>query len=197
MAKKKVHVSRKAAGKPGKKKNVNTPARKRASAGSASRAKPAAVAHLAWTHAMFEKVLDGFPEDKAAFQPSPTDNHLAWTLGHMATAYAWFATLLGAKMMPLPEIYTALFGPGAKPTPDPAAYPPLAELRANFKSAFARFTEAVKKQSPADLNKPPAAESHGFGKTRQEVILLTAWHDGWHAGQVSSLRRALGLPTVM
>lgn len=194
MAKKKVHVSRKAAGKPGKKKSVNKPARKRS---PASERKPAAGAHLAWVHAMFEKVLDGFPEDKATFQPSPTDNHLAWTLGHMTTAYAWFATLLGARMMTLPERYTTLFGPGAKPTPDPAAYPPLAELRANFKAAFGHFTDAVKKQSPADLNKPPAAESHGFGKTRQDVILLTAWHDGWHSGQVSSLRRALGLPSVM
>jgi uncharacterized damage-inducible protein DinB len=197
MAKKKVHVSRKAAGKPGKKKKVNAPSRKRPSAGGASGAKPAAGAHLVWVHSMFEKLLDGFPEDKATFQPSPSDNHLAWTLGHMATAYAWFASLLDGKMMTLPESYNTLFGPQSKPTSDPKAYPPVAELRQSFKAAYDRFTDAMKKLSPADLNKPPAAESHGFGKTRQEVILLTAWHDGWHSGQVSSLRRALGLPPVM
>ena len=50
---------------------------------------------------------------------------------------------------------------------------------------------------PADMLKATVTDSHGFAKTRMDVLIRAAWHEGWHSGQLGSLRRALGLPTIM
>jgi hypothetical protein len=44
---------------------------------------------------------------------------------------------------------------------------------------------------------PCVGDSHGLASNRIEVIDRNAWHEGWHSGQLSSLRKALGLPGIM
>jgi hypothetical protein len=195
MAKKKVHAARKAAGKTSKKKKVSKSARAKAATGSP--AKAVAAANLKWVHDLLDKLVATFPEDKATFQTAGTDNHLMWTLGHLAVTYSWLASLVDGKAFTLPESYNALFGYQSKPTGDASTYPPIAEVKKNCAAAFGRLTDAIAKISGADLEKPTASDSFGFAKTRHEAILRAAWHDGCHSGQISSLRRALGLPSVM
>lgn len=151
---------------------------------------------LAFAHGTTTALLADWPADKLTFQPSPTDNHALWTIGHLASIYQWFASLLDGTYPPLPDNYNALFGMGSKPVADPAAYPPVAEVRANLDRMYARFAELAARIRPADAGKPTIGDSHGFCRDRADVIDKAAWHEGWHSGQLSSLRRALDLKGI-
>jgi hypothetical protein len=150
-----------------------------------------------FAHDSTTALLADWPEDKLTFQPSPTDNHALWTIGHLAATYQWFATLLDGTRAPLPDNYYTLFGTGSKPVADPAAYPPAAEVRAHFNRAYQRFVDLAARIRPADAAKPTIGDSHGFCRDRADVLDKAAWHEGWHAGQLSSLRRALGLKGII
>jgi hypothetical protein len=201
MAKKKVHAARKNSGKGTKKKVRKSAGRPRAKASapaaSPAAAKVSAVALMNWVHSTTEALINGIPADKATFQTSPTDNHLLWTIGHLATAYSWFASLIDGKTASLPESYDKLFGYKSTPSADLSGYPSLEEVRKSYAAAYQRFNDAVTGLKPADLHKPTAADAHGFANSRLDVIHKTVWHEGWHCGQLSSLRRALGLPPMM
>ncbi len=160
-------------------------------------AKQRAIANLRFVREITNKLIKDFPETKATFQASPTDNHLAWTLGHMAMTNAWFVGLATGKKADLPEGYEALFGYKSTPKADAGLYPPLAELKRHDAAQFEALIESIEKHGDDDLAKVCAGDSGGFAKDFHEIADRAAWHEGWHAGQVSSLRRALGLPSVM
>jgi hypothetical protein len=201
MAKKKVHASRKAAGKSVKKKHLKPAAKtrktSRSAAGSAPDAARAAIDTLAWVHATTDKLIDHIPAADALHQPCGTDNHLLWTVGHLAVTYCWFASLLDGRPVDIPAGYNERFGYGSKPVADAAAYPSLAEVRKHYAAAYQRMMDAVSRLKPSDFGKPTVADSHGFARTRLDVVLRAAWHDGWHSGQLSAIRRSLGLPSIM
>lgn len=152
---------------------------------------------LNFAHGMTTALLADWPTDKLTHQSVPTDNHALWTIGHLAMTYSWFASLLDGHMTPMPDSYNPLFGMGSKPVADPTIYPPMGEVRHHFDSAYARFIELAAKIKPADATKPTVGNAHGFCKDRADVLDKAAWHEGWHAGQLSSLRRVLGLKSVM
>ncbi|MBX3401773.1 MAG: DinB family protein [Phycisphaeraceae bacterium] len=150
-----------------------------------------------WAHGTTIALLADWPADKLTFQPSPHDNHALWTIGHLATTYQWLASLLDGTWAPLPDNYNAMFGMGSKPVPDAAAYPPMSEVRSHFDRAYERFVDLAARIRSADASKPTIGNSHGFCRDRADVLDKAAWHEGWHSGQLSSLRRALGLKSIM
>jgi hypothetical protein len=160
-------------------------------------AKAAAIENMIFAHNFVIRACEGFPDDKLCYQNCPADNHPLWTLGHLATGYDWFAGLLDGKPSQLSEETQKLFGGAGKPQPDASVYPPLGEVRATCDAAWKRMLRAAQNTSEADLSAPPATPAGSFASDRLTVINRTAWHDGWHAGQVSTLRRSLGLPGLM
>jgi hypothetical protein len=204
MAKKKSRASRRpaprtaahgkrarAAESRGKGRPANKPARPTLSA------KTSAIQGMTFAHDFVMRACQGFPDDKLCHQNSPADNHPVWTLGHLATGYDWLAGLLDGKPSQLSEDTQKLFGSASKPQADASIYPPLEQIRATCDSAWKRLLRAAQNSSDTDLASAPVSPTGGFAKTRLDVIHRVAWHDGWHAGQVSTLRRALGLPGLM
>lgn len=122
-----------------------------------------ALRSLAFAHAITEKAIAGFPESKLTHQPSPTDNHLLWTIGHLTTTYAWFKSCFDGAMFPLPDSYNDLFGMGSKPKSDHAAYPGIVELKRHFESSYEAFIAAAKSSatpiSPSLPQPKPAASA--------------------------------------
>jgi uncharacterized damage-inducible protein DinB len=195
-----------------KKKNKRTPGKKvvrksqskktAKKSGSASAAHAAGevargVALLRWVHDMTGKLCAGFSEPQMLAQPAATDNHLLWQLGHMASSYAWFAKLLDGKPATLGETYDKLFGSGSKPLADRAMYPAHAEIRRVHDEQYNRLVMAAAKMTDEDGLGPTAADAHGFATSKLDALYKCIWHEGWHQGQISSLRRSLGFPTVM
>lgn len=175
-----------------KKKGASSKANKTEGPGLAALALEA----VTWCHAALEGLLKDWPEEKLTHQVSPTDNHPVWTMGHLSTGYEFFASLLDGKPPAISEQYKKLFGFGSQPVANAANYPSMSEVRAAKERSWNRLLDAVKAQSDADMLKPPTGDASGMAKNRFEVVRLICWHDGWHQGQLSSQRKALGLRSI-
>jgi len=151
---------------------------------------------LAWAHGTMEMLLEGFPDDRATFQPTPIDNHLLWTLGHLADTYYVYANMLDGRRREPPFDYVRLFGFGSKPVDDPAIYPSLAHVRAEYDRAYELLVAVISQQTDADLAKPLLGDNAWLAANRLDAVFKMVHHEGWHQGQISSIRRALGLKSI-
>ncbi|MBX3317434.1 MAG: DinB family protein [Phycisphaeraceae bacterium] len=156
-----------------------------------------AIAFLRFAASTADAQIGSMPDEHALSQLHGADNHAAWTLGHQALSRAWFASSISGVMPPIPETYSALFGGKSKPSADPGMYPSLDELRANYSSSLHALIAAAESLTDADLDKPAHGDSGGWLTSRLDALLKAAWHEGWHGGQIATLRRGLGLPPLM
>jgi len=151
------------------------------------------VEFLEFCHGMVVKAAE-WPADKMTAQAPGQPNHCLWTLGHLATTYDWASGLLDGKGSQLPETYNALFGMGSSPSPDAKAYPPAAEVRTAFERAYERLRAAAATLTPSQQAESLKEATGGFASTKMDMVHKMGWHDGWHLGQLSTLRKFLGLP---
>jgi hypothetical protein len=154
-----------------------------------------AVEHTRFVHTMIYDWSKGFDEAKATAQAPGNMNHLLWTYGHLAHSYDWFTSALATTSKACPANYKALFGGGSKPTSDPKAYPSLAQVRAEFDAARDRFIKAI--ETTPDLFAKPLMDGGGWLANKMQAVDRNAWHVGWHLGQLSNLRRELGMAPLM
>lgn len=150
---------------------------------------------LAFAHDMLTKAA-AFPDDKTTAQAPGQPNHCLWTLGHITLTYEWASGALDGKKSTLPEAWNGLFGMGSKPAADAKAYPPMAEVRKAYEQAYARLAGIAASLTPAQLNESVKESTGGFASTKADMLYKTAWHDGWHLGQLTTLRKFLGLPAL-
>ncbi len=85
---------------------------------------------------------------------------------------------------------------GTKPTDNPGDYPALEEVTAAFGEALQRVTSAAETLTAETLFAPPAQDTGGWVTDRYDALVKAAWHNGWHVGQLSSLRKAMGMPAM-
>lgn len=150
--------------------------------------------HLRFADSVVHMMLKGFPREQWHVQPSPTDNHVLWCLGHLARSNDWFASMFDGAPMRLPESYKPLFGFGSSPQPSAGAYPPADELLEAYKQSLTRLIGVV--EACTDFDAPAAIDTGGFVKNKHEGATRAAFHLGWHIGHISSVRRALNLPSA-
>ena len=151
---------------------------------------------LGFAHGILVKASK-WPDDKITHQAAGQPNHCLWTLGHLASTYEWASGLIDGNASALPSTYGALFGMGSTPTPDAKGYPPIAEVRSQFDSAFNRLMAGAKAATDAQLAESLKEATGGFAENKMDMIYKMAWHDGWHLGQLTTLRKHLGLPSVL
>lgn len=152
--------------------------------------------NLDWIRAKTNDLVKDFPTDKALHQPSPTDNHLIWALGHLALTDEWIHSMLDPQFKSiLPESYKTLFY-GSKCEGDPKKYPTLNEVRKNFDAAHESLMKTVKAASEQTLNKSVKEVSGGFAEDGYDALFKGVWHEGWHSGQIAGLRKSLNLKSI-
>jgi uncharacterized damage-inducible protein DinB len=139
------------------------------------------------------KLVDGIPPDKLCHQPVPNANHALWVLGHLACSDDFFATHLGGRESVIDEKWPELFGMGSKPIDDPGAYPSLEEVLAALERARQTMLETFQAMGEQKLMSPTPDDWQAFAPTYAVVMGSVAFHEGFHAGQVSAIRRSLGL----
>lgn len=154
------------------------------------------IAHLEFVRSMSHKILAGFPEDKLCHQRSASDNHPLWAMGHIASTDVWIGSALGIEGMITPDNCEKLFGMGSKPTGNIRDYPPVADLRKAFEHNRALLLNWFRTATPAQLAISLKEKSGGFLEDPTAALLLSSWHEGWHFGQVATLRKDLGLPSA-
>ena len=123
-------------------------------------------------------------------------NHALWVLGHLACTDNYFLTSLGQREAVIEESWNKLFGMGANPIADPTAYPSLGEIKAGLQRTRDALIDWLGSLDEQQLAAPLPDELLGFAPTFAAVAGSIAWHEGFHAGQLSAIRRSLGLPRL-
>ncbi|MHC4065464.1 MAG: DinB family protein [Planctomycetota bacterium] len=156
-------------------------------------AKQHALTVLTFSRANTNRLLEDIPQDKLLHQTQDGGSHALWVMGHLAVTDDTIAGSYDSGGKKLPENYPELFGMGSKRTTDAAAYPPAGEVRERFVAARQRLLQAVETADAAVLDEALPQESRGFAPDKLGLLFSIAWHEGLHAGQLTMVRRSLGL----
>lgn len=157
---------------------------------------------------LFTRFMAGFDEGNRTRQAPSLPNHAAWTLGHLALTMHRFAERFDGKGLPESDYLTGdgrrgdqkrydteSVNIGSRPTDEPAIYPTLDRGRAVFEAALDRLATALASLDDARLSE---IQPWGKGEMRiDELATRIMFHNGIHAGQMTDLRRALGMPGVI
>lgn len=138
---------------------------------------------------MTDKLVDGFPDDKAVFQPQPWINHVLWQVGHIGRTDDWITGMFDGHESEAPTGYAELFDFGSALVDD---YPPFDEVIAFYRTSRQRLLNALDGASDDQL----ARNVPEWGTDMLGVMFGQAWHEGWHAGQISVIRKSLGLKPI-
>jgi uncharacterized damage-inducible protein DinB len=149
---------------------------------------------LAFARRLTTGLLEDLPADKLTFQACPGANHALWIAGHLTYADNGFRTQLGKQESVCPESWDALFGMGSKPTADASAYPSMSEVMEKMTEARARLEAWFESMTDEQLAEPLPGDWAQFASCYGELMSNLASHESLHAGQLSMIRRALGMP---
>jgi uncharacterized damage-inducible protein DinB len=137
--------------------------------------------------------LEEIPEDKWCYQPFEGANHVAWILGHLAQSDNYFVTQLADRPNVMPPAWDELFGMGSRPTSDRARYPAPSELRDILRARREELITWVRGLPEKKLEAPLPEDWHPFAPTYGSLPDAIAWHEGLHAGQLTAIRKSLGI----
>jgi uncharacterized damage-inducible protein DinB len=143
-----------------------------------------------------EELFDAIPADQFLHQPCPGGNHALWTLGHLATVNQYFLKNLAGRDGAVFEKHKAMFFAKSQPSPDAASYPPLDVVRDYYKTTRADFRSWVESLTDEQLAGPPPEQFQKFAPTLGNILMRLLWHEGMHYGQLTVVRKSLGLTPV-
>ena len=121
-------------------------------------------------------------------KPGDDSNHLMWVVGHLIVHRGHALKLMGHQW---DASWATLFARGAERVADDE-YPSSEEMKTAFEQVSSDLATAMT-NPPADLlaKDAPSGFPSFDGKVSGNIALL-AFHDSYHAGQVSYLRKWLG-----
>ena len=115
-----------------------------------------------------------------------TGPSIAWTIGHLCHYKIKVLELLG---QPRENVFAAQFD--GTPASDGSDYPPLAELAASFAALHADQCTALA-SSVDRLDMPMPGRGPHDEKRVLDTVLFLAWHEAYHIGGISAIRREQG-----
>jgi uncharacterized damage-inducible protein DinB len=147
---------------------------------------------------MSESLLSAFktPRDWT-FQVHPQANHALWFAGHVGTVDNFMISLLAPEKAVEKPGYREKFGMGSRPTADPDAYPPPAEVLAFMRERRQAVLDLLAALEEEDLQRACPKGAPPMMPDMASVFEAAAWHEALHAGQVTVARRALGHPPMV
>lgn len=154
------------------------------------------------------RFLPGFTNENRTKQVEHLPNHVIWTLGHLSMYMSHVAGVIDGGTLPESDFVqgdgsagsadrfdTEAVGFGSKPVDDPARYPSLERGRAIFEAAVDRLAAAVRGAHARTLNK--RIDWAGTPIVVHTLVSRLVFHNGFHAGELADLRRALGFERVI
>jgi DinB superfamily len=147
---------------------------------------------------LFNNVLDGIEDRKGSDRLSDYVNHLQWIAGHLTNSRYHLSPALGlASHFPFEDVYTDL----SQPPPynraiDPSVkYPSLTEIKKSWNEFAPGFADKISGLSSEQLGTETPV-TVPTGKTLSDLLSFIASHESYHIGQMSIIRKYLGLPAM-
>lgn len=115
------------------------------------------------------------------YRPGPGRAHIGWQFMHCAATHDRY---LNVRLLNGKEKDTALVSTyGGGSTPSDTAVPTFADIRSKLEQTFAPFRQFIVSASEADFQKPVSFPNNTI-KSVSESVLLMAWHEAHHQGQI-------------
>lgn len=161
------------------------------------------IRQLDFNLAYAKKLVEDVKEEQMTIKPAPgLDNHPAFTLGHLATAYANLMNNLTGEFI-LADGFKEVFlrtGPGdpTLPNADANVYPTKTRLLAEMEKQHKRLIDHLLKMDPKKFAENFDWRFSSFFPTYQDrIMFLCVNHYAMHLGQLAAWRRAMGLPSAL
>lgn len=143
---------------------------------------------------LFNNVLQGIADADAGIRISDNINHLQWIAGHLNASRYGIAGLLGLEAS---FKYMSIYADATQPPPGNRAldatitYPTLTDIMQCWNDFAPAFNHAVSNLPNQQLDEalPPGLPF----KTLIDLLSFVASHESYHIGQMSIIRRYLGL----
>jgi len=140
--------------------------------------------------------IQAVPEAWMFLQPGGLVNHPAWELGHLHCSDQIVAKVLGNR--DVDQTVLQNFGQGSTPTQDTGVWTRVFGTRDRaidrVRTLHAEVVGMMRALTPQRLEEAPSVERAraAFPKIG-DMVAYMLWHEGYHAGQVSQWRRAVGM----
>ena len=139
------------------------------------------------TEIINKAIADVSPEDWFR-KPGDDSNHLMWLLGHVVVHRGLVLKTLGGQWN---SSWAPLFVRGSERVDD-AEYPRVDDMRAAWNEISEQLKAALSEPPEEVLTRPAPEGPPSFDKKLSGNVAFLAFHDTYHTGQMSFLRKWLG-----
>jgi len=135
------------------------------------------------------KAIGEISPDRWFDKPGSDSNHLMWVLGHLVWARGNILKILNE---PVDTPSPSLFARGAKQS-EQGEYPSAEEMKNAWNEVSAKLSTVLAEPSTEILSKSaPEGGAPSFDGKVSGVLAFLAFHESYHVGQVSYLKKWLG-----
>jgi len=148
---------------------------------------------------LFNNVLEGIEDTHGGDRLSDHVNHLQWIAGHLTGSRNGIAALLGMQpTFPYREVYSdpTKPPPGNRPIDASITYPPLSDIRFWWNDFAPGFVSALNSMDEAQVVKEMPFSLPIGGNSLLDMLSFVASHESYHIGQMSLIRKYIGLPAM-
>jgi hypothetical protein len=143
------------------------------------------------THNVFKLTVDGLTLEDSLIQPQPAGNCLNWVVGHLLCVYDQLLPLLGQAPVMQPGALKR-YERGSAPIKSASEAMELSYLLTGIDEAVARVDAGLQGLSDETLDSPAPFSPTGRPETVRSLVSLILFHQAYHTGQASLLRRLAG-----
>ena len=138
---------------------------------------------------LVNKALDNLSDDVAHKRVNDKGSSLHWIIGHIANSRHYLGGQLNAgTVFENSELYN-----GGTPLKEPSAYHTIAEIKKIFEDVSGKFMTKLAELTDDDINKKLENKLPVKDDTMLGEIAFFSLHESYHVGQLSYIRRQLGM----
>ena len=136
--------------------------------------------------------FEGMDETTARQRPNARTNSAAFLACHLIDSRHYLLSLLGR----LGENPVARFVGSARSIDDVGALPPLADVRAAWRSVSTTLEACLAELSDAELTAPSPQRFPVEDRSLLGAVAFLLQHESYHVGQLALIRKYFGLPAM-
>jgi uncharacterized damage-inducible protein DinB len=155
------------------------------------------LATLAFSRGVTMKLLEAIPAESRLVCPIEGAHHVMWIAGHVAMTDDYFLKAVGGQESVIDESWEKLFGMGSTACEDASVYPSWDEIVATMIERRGALEAWFATLDADALAAPLPEEIQFFAPSVGALMGSVAWHEGFHAGQTTAIRKKLGLESVL
>ena len=138
---------------------------------------------------LVNKTLENLSDDVAHKRVNDTGTSLHWIIGHITNSRHYVGGLFKAGTQ---FEKSDLFN-GGIPIKEPSEYPSITEIKKTFEDVSEKFMKRLEELTDDDINKKLENKLPVDDDTMLAAISFFSLHESYHVGQLSYIRRQLGM----